>query len=242
MARYHLDKNVERAILTKLAAKMSVHVSAFNVNGELSIQAAGAYVVGARRAASGFTKSIALGHIMQHLGEKLPPCEIAKLRGRGPSSSKPKQKPQLKSNSKQQYPEHIRTRIYPEIAVFFGSPNFQKRVSQWLKANLQPSEMRYHGALVASFSGSNGLIAAKQTKAKGFYESHAWKTLRYAALKQSGGKCCCCGSAQGPLHVDHIIPRSKDASKELDLSNLQVLCGDCNEGKGNWDQTDWRKS
>lgn len=26
----------------------------------------------------------------------------------------------------------------------------------------------------------------------------------------------------------------------LSMDNLQVLCGDCNHGKGNWDVTDWR--
>ena len=27
---------------------------------------------------------------------------------------------------------------------------------------------------------------------------------------------------------------------ELQLTNLQMLCADCNVGKGAWDETDWR--
>lgn len=27
---------------------------------------------------------------------------------------------------------------------------------------------------------------------------------------------------------------------ELGIANLQVLCNDCNHGKGFWDMTDWR--
>ena len=73
-----------------------------------------------------------------------------------------------------------------------------------------------------------------------FYESKAWQVLRYKALKQHGGKCQLCGNS-GKLHVDHIKPRHRFPELELRLDNLQVLCKDCNLGKGAWDDTDWRK-
>lgn len=38
----------------------------------------------------------------------------------------------------------------------------------------------------------------------------------------------------------HIQPRKTHPHLALVLSNLQVLCHDCNHGKGNWDTTDWR--
>jgi 5-methylcytosine-specific restriction endonuclease McrA len=72
-----------------------------------------------------------------------------------------------------------------------------------------------------------------------FYDSREWKRLRYLVLRNSGGRCQCCGSL-GPLHVDHIKPRSLYPKLELSFKNLQVLCPDCNRGKSNIDKTDWR--
>jgi 5-methylcytosine-specific restriction endonuclease McrA len=75
-----------------------------------------------------------------------------------------------------------------------------------------------------------------------FYETKEWRSLRYRALKLHGARCQCCGrSPPGVvLHVDHIKPRSKYPELELELSNLQILCEDCNLGKSNRDDTDWR--
>lgn len=77
-----------------------------------------------------------------------------------------------------------------------------------------------------------------------FYKSPEWRQLRYKALVKNGRKCLACG-AHGDgivLHVDHIKPRSKYRELELDINNLQVLCEDCNIGKSNVDETDWRIS
>ncbi len=78
---------------------------------------------------------------------------------------------------------------------------------------------------------------------EGFYKSAAWKLLRYMALKNADGRCECCGASAADgsqLHVDHIKPRCQEPSLALELTNLQVLCNDCNMGKGGWDSTDWR--
>lgn len=77
-----------------------------------------------------------------------------------------------------------------------------------------------------------------------FYESREWRHVRYQALVRSDGRCQCCGASSkdgATLHVDHIKPRSKYRRLELELSNLQVLCADCNLGKSNVDETDWRQ-
>lgn len=73
-----------------------------------------------------------------------------------------------------------------------------------------------------------------------FYASDAWRRLRYKALVKYGRKCMCCGASDRPAHVDHIKPRSIRPDLELDLNNLQILCEDCNLGKSNLDDTDWR--
>ena len=76
-----------------------------------------------------------------------------------------------------------------------------------------------------------------------FYKTRSWLRMRYRALKKHGGRCQCCGRSAKDgviLQVDHIKPRSKYPELELRLSNLQVLCGDCNQGKSNKDETDWR--
>lgn len=78
---------------------------------------------------------------------------------------------------------------------------------------------------------------------RGFYGTDEWRAVRYQALRLHGGACQCCGvraSPGRPLHVDHIKPRSRFPDLALELTNLQVLCGDCNVGKGASDTIDWR--
>ena len=79
-----------------------------------------------------------------------------------------------------------------------------------------------------------------------FYLTREWRTLRWEVLSTSDGKCVMCGatkkSSGKSMHVDHIHPRSAFPHLELSKSNLQVLCEDCNIGKGKsvWKPTDAR--
>lgn len=78
-----------------------------------------------------------------------------------------------------------------------------------------------------------------------FLQSYEWRRVRYQALQKHGGACQCCGRGAKDglrLHVDHIKPRRKFPELALDVNNLQVLCEECNHGKGNWDMTDWRSA
>jgi hypothetical protein len=78
-----------------------------------------------------------------------------------------------------------------------------------------------------------------------FLLSFEWRRLRMEILKKNDGRCECCGRGKHDgimLHVDHIKPRKHYPELALAASNLQVLCNECNHGKGNWDETDWRKS
>lgn len=73
-----------------------------------------------------------------------------------------------------------------------------------------------------------------------FYDSDKWRDLRYRVLKKHGRKCMVCFRTNIELHVDHIKPISKYPELSLEQSNLQVLCRDCNLGKSNKDEIDWR--
>ena len=82
-----------------------------------------------------------------------------------------------------------------------------------------------------------------------FYKSWDWRTLRMDVLKARGRRCECCGAtpintdmAGQPVKicVDHINPLATHWHLRLDRTNCQILCDECNQGKGAWDQTDWR--
>ena len=89
--------------------------------------------------------------------------------------------------------------------------------------------------------------SASQVKAssKDFLLTYEWRRLRMEVLKKYGAKCQCCGATPETgaiIHVDHIKPRLLFPQLALDINNLQVLCHECNHGKGNWDMTDWRQA
>jgi hypothetical protein len=77
-----------------------------------------------------------------------------------------------------------------------------------------------------------------------FLDSKSWKRLRYKALKLHGMRCQCCGATPtsgAQLNVDHIFPRLLFPQLAMQIDNLQVLCSDCNEGKANWDMTNFKE-
>ena len=76
-----------------------------------------------------------------------------------------------------------------------------------------------------------------------FLGTYEWRQVRMKALKRDGAKCQCCGATPATgavMNVDHIKPRKTHPHLALTLENLQVLCHECNHGKGNWDSTNWR--
>lgn len=76
-----------------------------------------------------------------------------------------------------------------------------------------------------------------------FLQSYEWRRVRMQAIKKYGNRCQCCGASPATgavINVDHIKPRKLFPDLGLSVENLQVLCADCNHGKGNWDMTDWR--
>lgn len=101
-----------------------------------------------------------------------------------------------------------------------------KKGFQAKKPNLRPRQI-YYGDVQSS----------------DFLQSYEWRRVRMEALKKYGRTCQCCGASPATgavMNVDHIKPRRIFPQLALDLDNLQVLCHECNHGKGNWDMTDWR--
>lgn len=75
-----------------------------------------------------------------------------------------------------------------------------------------------------------------------FYQTAEWKRLRYDVLVKRGARCECCGATAKDgtkINVDHVQSLSVAWDRRLDPTNLQVLCGSCNQGKGSRSE-DWR--
>lgn len=84
----------------------------------------------------------------------------------------------------------------------------------------------------------------KFVQTDGFLRSPQWRRLRVDALENNNGCCELCGRNKHDgikLNVDHIKPRKTNPELALEISNLQILCNECNAGKGNRYETDWRK-
>lgn len=91
---------------------------------------------------------------------------------------------------------------------------------------------------------NSGRKSRKWNSDRSFYNSDDWKKLRVRVLEKYGCRCMMCGRTPREhriiVHVDHIKPRSKHPELELEFNNMQVLCEDCNIGKGNRYSTDYR--
>ena len=115
-------------------------------------------------------------------------------------------------------------------------------------------ELKKYARQVESKSptGESGKAVRRETgrqsyreQSKVFYASDEWRRLRYRVLKTYGKRCMCCGASPETgaiMHVDHIKPRYTHPELSLSFDNLQVLCEDCNMGKGAWDSTDHRST
>lgn len=142
----------------------------------------------------------------------------------------------------------------PEIAVLLGKPNFdggdnsaRKFIEQALKIEFIRSDRIIKNKIVKkSKKITNNVIHNNQNivvASNEFLQSYEWRKIRLVALKLHGMKCQCCGSSPktgAVMNVDHIKPRKTHPELALDINNLQVLCHECNHGKGNWDMTDFR--
>lgn len=92
-------------------------------------------------------------------------------------------------------------------------------------------------------------VAATMQQRDDFYRSWEWKRVRMDALLKYGPVCMCCGARRGDktpqgddvrIVVDHVRPIAKYWERRLDPTNLQILCDECNMGKGSRLETDFR--
>lgn len=64
-----------------------------------------------------------------------------------------------------------------------------------------------------------------------------WQEIKALVYRRDGRLCQYCGSAEGPFHVDHVIPRIKGGPDTID--NLVVACAPCNARKGSKTVSEW---
>jgi 5-methylcytosine-specific restriction endonuclease McrA len=77
------------------------------------------------------------------------------------------------------------------------------------------------------------------------YKSDAWKNATANQRREFISKV----QADKRMEKERLVEedrKKKRAEKmfpslALEIKNLQILCHECNHGKGNWNQTDWRK-
>jgi 5-methylcytosine-specific restriction endonuclease McrA len=60
--------------------------------------------------------------------------------------------------------------------------------------------------------------------------SRRYREQRQRVFMRDGRACQLCGTDEGEMHIDHIIPRKAGGDHSLD--NLRVLCKSCNLRKG----------
>lgn len=119
----------------------------------------------------------------------------------------------------------------------------EQRAERYTKLRLLDSSPRHEYQRVSKKRRENIKVPRCDLASREFLETYEWRQLRMRAIQKYGRTCMCCGASPetgAVIHVDHIKPRRLFPMLAMDLENLQILCAECNHGKGNWDQTDWR--
>ena len=78
---------------------------------------------------------------------------------------------------------------------------------------------------------------------KRFYDREEWQRLRFKVLRAANFTCQACGATRATgaiIQGDHIKPISIYPELALVESNIQALCRDCNMGKSNQYEDDFR--
>lgn len=70
--------------------------------------------------------------------------------------------------------------------------------------------------------------------------SPLWMALRAAVLERDGYTCSYCGTADGSMEADHVVPVISGGQDVLD--NLVCACRTCNRSKGSKSVSEWMAS
>jgi HNH endonuclease len=78
-----------------------------------------------------------------------------------------------------------------------------------------------------------------------FYSSPEWKRLAWRTKQKRGWRCenpqCrAWHTPDNPVVTDHVKSVRNHWELRLDAKNLQILCNECNLGKGSWNYIDFR--
>ena len=111
-------------------------------------------------------------------------------------------------------------------------------IPKWSISDLMNEPDRFPFDITKFQEYRNEVIKMNSSNKENNGEKHHYYKNRYELLKKANFKCQCCGSSpkEDPsvrLQIDHIKPKSKGGTDKKD--NLQILCWECNIGKGNRD-------
>ena len=77
-------------------------------------------------------------------------------------------------------------------------------------------------------------MANYHSKYDSFYQSRAWRRLRRLKFVEANGLCERCakkGIAKQGKEVHHVLSIEKCWDRRLDITNLELLCVECHQGK-----------
>lgn len=126
-----------------------------------------------------------------------------------------------------------------QVPILDSNGRDLSRHAKWQRRSVCSTNCFLHWCKENSIDPEKAARAWYFAEKKDFYRTREWEELRYEVLKERRPQCECCGGRQ-EIHVDHIKSRFMHPWLALDKSNLQILCGPCNRGKGWRDSTDWR--
>lgn len=110
------------------------------------------------------------------------------------------------------------------LALFYAdSPGTPRQAAGWI--GVDPAEAE----LLTDDLVRRGIVGPYTRTSDDRARPMSWRRVRDLVFERDGRRCRHCG-AEDDLAIDHIMPRAKGGTDELD--NLQVLCRPCNSRKG----------